>query len=340
MNLTPTEKIPLVLENPVSGSNQSGTSAFDIQNGLTPIAQQQVAVFLAAATSENTRRAYRSAIRHFLEWGGLLPADEAGLIRYMTEYAGKLNPRTLSLRLTALSQWHKHQGFPDPCAASNVRKILTGITRVHAKPKKKARALLIEDLERIVLYLSAQSDVKAIRNSALLQIAFFGGFRRSELVGLQCEDVKWESEGITLLLSRSKTDQAGEGIVKAIPYGDSNCCPATALKRWLSVSGVYTGAIFRRIDQWEHVGEQALHPNSVNKILTECAAAAGLDYVPEFSSHSLRRGMATSAYRAGASFRDIKRQGGWRFDGTVQGYIEDADQFKENAMQSLLRTKK
>ncbi|MBR7792175.1 tyrosine-type recombinase/integrase [Undibacterium sp. FT147W] len=333
---------PSQLKNETSepGSNKRGTLAEGSQNGVLAASAQQIAAFLAAATSDNTRRAYRSAIRHFLEWGGLLPADEASLIRYMAEHAGKLNPRTLSLRLTALSQWHKHQGFPDPCSYPNVRKILTGITRVHAKPKKKARALVIEELERIVLYLSEQSDIKAIRDSALLQIAFFGGFRRSELVGLRCEDVKWESEGITLLLPRSKTDQAGEGIAKAIPYGDSSCCPATALKRWLSISGVYTGAIFRRIDQWKHVGEQALHANSVNKILTECAAAAGLDYVPEFSSHSLRRGMATSAYRAGASFRDIKRQGGWRFDGTVQGYIEDADQFKENAMHSLLRQKK
>lgn len=111
------------------------------QNGPLTASAQQLAAFLAAATSENTRRAYRSAIRHFLEWGGLLPADEASLIRYMAEHAGKLNPRTLSLRITALSQWHKHQGFPDPCAHPNVRKILTGITRVHAKPKKKGKGI-------------------------------------------------------------------------------------------------------------------------------------------------------------------------------------------------------
>lgn len=335
-----TEKIQSIGETSAPGTNNAESLVLDHHNALSLASQQQVAAFLEAATSDNTRRAYRSAIRHFLHWGGLLPTDEVGLIRYMTEHAGKLNPRTLSLRLTALSQWHKHQGFSDPCSHPSVRKILTGITRVHAKPKKKARALLIEDLERIVLHLSAQSDVKAMRNSALLQIAFFGGFRRSELVSLQCEDVKWESEGISLLLPRSKTDQAGEGITKAIPYGDGSCCPVTALKRWLSVSGIYAGAIFRRIDQWKHVGEQSLHANSVNTILVECAAAAGLEFVPEFSSHSLRRGMATSAYRAGASFRDIKRQGGWRFDGTVQGYIEEADQFKENAMQSLLRKRR
>jgi hypothetical protein len=46
------------------------------------------------------------------------------------------------------------------------------------------------------------------------------------------------------------------------------------------------------------------------------------------------------AGRAGADFRDIKRQGGWRNDSTVQGYIEEAGQFEENAAGSLLRKAK
>ncbi len=83
--------------------------------------------------------------------------------------------------------------------------------------------------------------------------------------------------------------------------------------------------------------KMAIHPASINAILADCASMAGLDYVPDLSSHSLRRGMATSAYRAGADFRDIKRQGGWRHDGTVQGYIEEAGRFQENAAGHLLR---
>ena len=75
-------------------------------------------------------------------------------------------------------------------------------------------------------------------------------------------------------------------------------------------------------------------------ILETCAKMAALNYVPHLSSHSLRRGMATSAHRAGADFLDIKRQGGWRHDGTVQGYIEEAGRFTENAASALLRRKK
>ncbi|MGH8438578.1 MAG: hypothetical protein ACRERW_05905, partial [Pseudomonas sp.] len=96
--------------------------------------------FLAAATSDNTRRTYRSAIRHFLAWGGVLPCDEGALIRYLLSFAESLNPRTQALHLTALSQWHRYQGFPDPAAGATVRKTLRGIERVHGRPRQKAKA--------------------------------------------------------------------------------------------------------------------------------------------------------------------------------------------------------
>lgn len=297
--------------------------------------------FLTAATADNTRRSYRSAIRHFQAWGGALPADEAMVVRYLLTFAGALNPRTLSLRLTALSQWHRYQGFPDSAATPTVRKTLRGIERVHGRPCQKARALPYEDLERIVGHLSGSTELAALRDNALLQVGYFGAFRRRELVELTIADLNWDREGLRIMLPRSKTDQTGQGLVKAIPYGDNGvCCPASALRRWLTAATIESGPLFRRITRWGVVGEAALNAGSVNTILTARAAQADLPYVPELSSHSLRRGLATSAHRAGADFRDIKRQGGWRHDGTVQGYIEEADAFEANAAGLLLRRKR
>lgn len=294
---------------------------------------------LAAATADNTRRAYRSAVNHYLAWGGVLPADEAAIIRYLLTYAATLNPRTLALRLTALSQWHVHQAFSDPASMPTVRKTMTGIARTHGRPKKKAKALPIEDLERIVAHLVNLDTLKAARDNALLQIGFFGGLRRSELVAVKAEHLLWTPDGIEIMLPRSKTDQLGEGIVKAIPYSDGPCCPATVLRAWLDAAGIAAGPVFRSISKWGVVASKALGVGSVNTILEDCARLVHLDYVPDLSSHSLRRGMATSAYRAGADFSDIKKQGGWRHDGTVQGYIEEASRFEENAAGSLLRTR-
>lgn len=314
-----------------------------IRTAVTPHDDHDLAArhraFLAAATSDNTRQAYRSAIKHYLDWGGVLPADEPAVIRYLVRYADALNPRTLALRLTALSQWHVHQGFADPAATPTARKILAGIARTNGRPKKKAKALPIVDLELIVATLASQGTLKAVRDNALLLVGFFGGFRRSELVGIEVDHIAWDAQGITITLPRSKTDQTGEGVAKAIPYSAGPCCPATALRTWLDAAGVTSGAVFRSISKWRVVGDDGLNPASVNTILAGAAKLAKLSYVPELSSHSLRRGMATSAYRAGADFRDIKRQGAWRHDGTVQGYIEEAGLFEENAAGSLLRSR-
>nr|WP_310650395.1 site-specific integrase [Pseudomonas sp. GW101-3H06] len=146
-------------------------------------------------------------------------------------------------------------------------------------------------------------------------------------------------EGLQITLPRSKTDQEGEGLNKAIPYGDGLCCPAKALRCWLDVAQIEQGPLFRRISRWGSVGDVALHERSVNAILTARAQEAGVLYAPKMSSHSLRRGLATSAHRAGADFLEIKRQGGWRHDGTVHAYIEEARAFEENAAGSLLRRK-
>lgn len=159
------------------------------------------------------------------------------------------------------------------------------------------------------------------------------------LVAIEIEHISWAPEGIEITLSRSKTDQLGEGIIKAIPYSDGLCCPATALCAWLNAGGITAGPVFRPISKSGVLAGTALREGSVNDLLAACAALAGLDYVPDLSSHSLRRGMATSAHRAGADFRDIKKQGGWRHDGTVHGYIEEASRFQENAAGSLLRAR-
>lgn len=300
---------------------------------------QQHQRFLAAATSDNTRRTYRSAIRHFQAWGGVLPCDEAVVIRYLLTFADALNPRTLALRLTALSQWHRYQGFTDPAATTTVRKTLRGIERVNGRPRQKAKALLLEDLELIVTHLDTLEGLAALRDSALLQLGYFGAFRRSELVTVEVQYLQWEREGLKITLPRSKTDQEGEGLERAIPYGDNLCCPTKALRRWLDAAQIEQGPLFRRVSRWGAVSDVALHEGSVNTILTARAQEAGLPYAPIMSSHSLRRGLATSAHRAGADFLEIKRQGGWRHDGTVHGYIEEARAFEENAAGSLLRRK-
>ena len=163
--------------------------------------------YISAATSQNTRRAYQSDIRHFEKWGGKLPANTDSILLYLQAFAKELNPRTLSRRLIALKNWHIYQGFSDPTQHPSVSKTLTGIMRTHGKPKEKALPLLPEDLFKIVTHLSKEKTLRAFRDSALLQLAFFGAFRRSEIVAICYEHLSWKNQGIDILIPHSKTNQ-------------------------------------------------------------------------------------------------------------------------------------
>jgi len=292
--------------------------------------------YLHAATAENTRRTYRTAIRTFERWGGLLPTTPDRIIRYLLDQAALRNPRTLALHLTALRQWHSLQGFTDPTAAPEVRKTLRGIQRAQGRPRRKATALRVEDLKGLVEALRAQQTLVAARDEALLMVGYFGAFRRSELVGISIAHLGWVPEGLLIELPRSKTDQKGEGRMRALPRGPTGFCPVAALERWLAAAGLREGPVFRAIDRWGRVAVAPLSGSNVNRILKRIGLACGYHEVPRLSSHSLRRGLSTSAARAGASFEAIKRQGGWRHDATVRGYIEEGQAFEDNAAATLL----
>lgn len=303
--------------------------------------EAKLRVLQAAAVTKNTRRSYSSAVQQFLNWGGLLPADEDAVLRYLASHDQVLNPRTLSHRLSALSKWHIQQGFYDPTATPAVRATLSGAFKLYGKPKKQARALSLASLKLMVMRLTMDMSLAAVRDNALLQVGFLGGFRRSELVGIQVEDLLWEPQGLTIVLRRSKTDQTGQGVLRSIPYGDQNpLCGPTALRDWLHKSGITCGPIFRPMTRHGTVREQALGAGSVTTVLVLRAGRAGLDHVPDFSAHSLRRGMATAASKAGASRKAIKTQGGWKTDAVVDGYIEEAEKFDDNAAGHLSGSRK
>lgn len=305
---------------------------------LTTLETEAVREYLQAATSDNTRRTYQSAVRQFVRWGGRLPADRDTVLRYLLDRQPELNVRTLDLHLTALRQWHEYQQLADPTRDPLIQKTLEGMRRRHGQPRQKAKPLSLEALSALIDWLNQQpGTLMRERNRALLLVAYFGAFRRSELVGLQYSQLEWFDDGVVVTLERSKTDQAGEGMQRALPCSDNHLCPVTALKHWMSSIGTKDGAIFRRINRWGQVGNAAMDASSINLILKKLAAQAGLEGAEKFSSHSFRRGLTTSAAQAGVDFELIRKQGGWKQDATVREYIEEGRALDRNAARELLR---
>jgi len=175
--------------------------------------------YIAAATADNTRKTYRSAIRRVQKWGLKLPCDAHALINYLVDNAPSLNPRSLSLHLSAIRQWHLTQRFDDPTQSLEVKKTLQGITRTHGKPKQKAKALRLEHIATLLNTLEQKPlSNKVIRDKAMILIGFFGGFRRSELAAIACEEIEWTEDGITITLPQSKTDQEAQGPLRPVLF--------------------------------------------------------------------------------------------------------------------------
>ena len=208
---------------------------------------------------------------------------------------------------------------------------------LHGKPKEKAPPLLPEHLIKIANYLSTQSTLTACRDNALLQVGFLGAFRRSELVAIQVEDIHWQSAGIEILIPKSKTDPLHVGQYCVIPKGHEQLCAVHALKIWLERATIHEGFVFRRIHRGDKISDLNITADAVNDILKKHAISSGIDNPMDFSSHSMRRGLATTASREGVSLPAIMRQGRWKQVDTVMEYIEAAQRFEENAAGQVLQ---
>src|SRR3990167_3529220 len=160
------------------------------------------------------------------------------------------------------------------------------------------------------------------RNCALLQLGFFGAFRRSELIDITWESISFVKEGIEILIERSKTDQGGEGQVCAIPFGDGFLCPVTALITWREQSRCESGHVFRHIKKGM-VSNESIQPRQVNALIKSIAKVCEIPDAKNYSGHSFRRGFASEASKNNVPFASIKRQGRWRSDSTVMGYIDE-----------------
>jgi integrase len=192
---------------------------------------------------------------------------------------------------------------------------------------------LREDLFRVLDAMGERA--KDMRDRTLLLIGFAGRFRRSEIVALNCEDVERVRQGLIVTLPRSKTDQEGAGCKVGIPFGRTRHCPVLALDRWLVVSGIKAGPVFRPVDRHGRIASERLSGEAVSLIVKGRVAAAGVDPTG-FSGHSLRAGFATSAVQAGVSTLKVRAQTGHASDVMLARYVRDGELFVDNAAGALL----
>ena len=284
---------------------------------------------LKLSKAKNTIRAYKSDFNDFKLFCSkhgmkTMPTDPKIVSLYLTHLSRQSKYSTLKRRLASINVMHKYKGHYLDTKHPIIVENLLGIKRqigVHQKAKKP---LVFNDLKLIIKVINESSiiEFKKLRDKTLILVGFSGAFRRSELVSITRDDVEFVKEGVKIFVKKSKSDQSGEGMTKAIPYFKYvEYCPVEHLKNWM----------------FENKNELVfpISDKNVALIIKKHALSAGLDE-KKYAGHSLRSGFATSTAEYGASERNIMAMTGHKSVDMVRRYIKEADLFKNNALNKIL----
>jgi len=296
---------------------------------------------LKNSKAANTLRAYKADFKDFSIFcakNGLssMPTEPKILSLYLTHLSTTSKFSTLKRRIASISVIHKLKGHYLDIKHPLIMENLHGIKRVKGTNQKAKKPILINELKSIINVIDqhlsycglpelegSKNIQNKIRDKAIILVGFSGGFRRSELVNIDYDDIEFVSEGVKIFIKRSKTDQSGEGMVKAIPYFDNKSfCPVLALKHWIEHSEIKSGRLFDISDK------------SISLIIKKYASLAGFD-PNKYGGHSLRSGFATTAAEFGAEERNIMAMTGHKTTQMVRRYIQEANLFKNNALNKI-----
>jgi site-specific recombinase XerD len=305
--------------------------------------QDQTLNNLRNSKANNTIRAYRSDFKDFSFFcikNGFksLPTDSKIVALYLTYLSSKgIKISTLKRRLVTLGVIHKLKGHYLDTKHPIIIENLMGIKRKVGSFQQGKKPILINQLKSIINVIDNEKTkkIKKIRDKTLILIGFGGGFRRTELVSIDYNDVELVPEGVKIAIRRSKTDQFGEGMVKGLPYfSNQNYCPVIHLKKWLEISNIKSGPLFRRFSKSYKLSENRLTDQSVALLLKNYLDVAGIEN-KNYSGHSLRSGFATASAESGADERSIMAMTGHKTTQMVRRYIKEANLFKNNALNKI-----
>lgn len=300
----------------------------------------------------NTSKAYARASRSFGRWcdafgRAALPLEPGALVAYLEWLArpdgGNAAPNTVRAHLAALASIDRASRVtptnPTPASVASspiVERWLKSWSREHPRaPRKKAPVIEVAELWRLLEAVNeptpraarAAHVARATRDRAMILIGISGGLRVSELAALHVEHLRVVPRGLELYRARAKTDQAGAGKWNGIMPGSARAlCPVEAWQAWLRYRGEWAGPAFVPIYRDGNHGGAAMHPRTLQKLITSYAKRAGLELV---SSHSMRATLATLATRRGHRLEAVAEHLGHSSLQTTAGYARRASLFDE-----------
>lgn len=274
------------------------------------------------ADSPNTRRAYQYGWKVFKQWADgrgvpSLPATPVTVAAFLwSQMEEGRAAATIRLRAAAIAREHRVSGFPDPCRDEVVRADLRAIAKRLGTGQAHAAPLRQRDEDVIVARARQDRSLRGLRDLALLLVGRDILARANELVAITVEMIRFQDSGEALVdVLRRKTDTEARPCILG-------AATVAALVDWLGAAGITTGYVFLGLGRsGTRTTPHPLCRQDVSRILKRLARQSGVE--SDFSSHSLRIGMAQDLLTVGHDIGAIAHSGGWKTTTMPLRYVRD-----------------
>jgi integrase len=285
-----------------------------------------------ASLAANTRRTYASMWRKFESWChannlSSLPASAETISLYLGSLGGSVSFSTIDSVIAAIEKAHKNKGVQISGSSELYRRVRKGIRRAHKEKQsfKQAKALSIVELLLFCRQLS--HNIIDLRDKVIITTGFFGGLRRSEIIGLDVNHVEFTDKGVILHLLQTKTSDEVEHVFLG-KTKDASICPCNALQEWIQAAQPMTGPLIRSFIKGGKISDKRLTSHAISVLMKQY-------FGDEYSGHSLRRGLITALAEKGIPIHKIQQHSRHKSADMVIRYIEKVDGFDNAASNAL-----
>jgi len=248
-------------------------------------------------TSPASRRVYKYAIEKFVAWYCSEPRiafNRIVVVRYRIHLESLcLAANTINQHLAAvrrLAHEAADAGLLSPDLAAGINRV-KGVKQLG----QRSGNWLTQDQSADVLKRSRGESLRAKRDYAMLAMLFGCGLRRSELAGLEMDDIQTRQGHWAIV------DLIGKGgHVRTVPIPH---WAKQALDEWTSAAGVTKARVFRAVARGGKVWGSGISENVVWYVVRSCCQRAGLEHI---APHDLRRTCAKLCHTNGGELEQIQ----------------------------------